>query len=220
MIMILEFNIMDNAVPLIVLTAVVAIVILYLRKEHKTESNEHLENLEDEYLYDAETGKKYTLEEAESIGFPETNPNRIKTQEEIDTYFNDEEIAVELAKNYLRKKGYKVLETETEEEVSRFENMSWWESYEGVYADTIFKISEKSYLYFVQVTYTSIGFKGSRNVLSEIQLLLWVRNPLNTQIDDLKAIKDIDYIENGKDHFFKLSKIATPEGVKQLLNQD
>ncbi|MBK8368969.1 MAG: hypothetical protein IPL10_16690 [Bacteroidetes bacterium] len=94
-----------------------------------------------------------------------------------------------------------MLESESEEEVSRFENISWWESYEGVYADTIFKINEKSYLYFVQVTYSSIGFKGRRDSVSEIQLMLWLRNPLSGSLEYLKSIKDIDYIQNGNDYF-------------------
>ena len=204
--MILGFNIMDNVMPVIVLVAVVTIAFLYIRKDHNAENKEHLKNLEDEYLYDPETGEKFTLEEVESKGFPPSNPNRIKTEEEIERYFIE--------------RGYKVLESESEEEVSRFENISWWESYEGVYADTIFKINEKSYLYFVQVTYSSIGFKGRRDSVSEIQLMLWLRNPLSGSLEYLKSIKDIDYIQNGNDYFFKLSKIANLEGVKQLLNQE
>jgi len=211
---------MDNAIPLIALLAVVAIVILYLRKDYNAENKEHLKSLEDEYLYDPETGEKFTLEEVESKGFPTANPNRIKSQEEIETYFTEEEMEIEFAKNYLRKKGYKVLELESEEEVSRFENINWWDNYEEVYSDTIFKINDNCYLYFVQVTYTSIGFKGSRNILSEVQLLLWLRNPKTIQLDYLQTIKDIDSSQNGNNHFFKLSKIANLDGVKLLLNQD
>ena len=218
--MILAFNIMDNVMPVIALIAVVIIAFLFIRKDYNAENKEHLKNLEDEYLYDPETGEKFTLEEVESKGFPPSNPNRIKTEEEIERYFIEEGVDVEFAKNYLRKRGYKVLESESEEEISRFENISWWESYEGVYTDTIFKINEKSYLYFVQVTYSSIGFKGRRDSVSEIQLMLWLRNPLSVSLEYLKTIKDIDYIQNGNDYFFKLSKIANLEGVKQLLDQE
>ncbi|MBK8368970.1 MAG: hypothetical protein IPL10_16695 [Bacteroidetes bacterium] len=68
--MILEFNIMDNVMPVIALVAVVTIAFLYIRKDHNAENKEHLKNLEDEYLYDPETGEKFTLEEVESKSFP------------------------------------------------------------------------------------------------------------------------------------------------------
>ena len=40
--MILEFNIMDNVMPVIALVAVVTIAFLYIRKDHNAEMIEHL----------------------------------------------------------------------------------------------------------------------------------------------------------------------------------
>ncbi len=208
---------MENILPLAVLALVVALFVWYVTRGYRAEKDKYRKNLEDEFLYDPATGKKYTLEEAQTTGFPAENLNRVKTDEEIEASFTDEEKEAEYARNFLRRKGYKVVENESEEEVSRFENISWWESYLEVYPDTIFRISSTSYLYFVQVTYTTTGFKGKTDTLTETQLMLWVKAPSDTQLNQLNAIRDIEYLQMRDDHFFKLSKPANSDDVDRLI---
>jgi hypothetical protein len=66
------------------------------------------ESLKDETLYDPLTGKKITLEEAERLSEEEIKVDKylIVSPADLQKYYSDEEISVEMVKNYFLEKGY------------------------------------------------------------------------------------------------------------------
>ncbi|MCD6065311.1 MAG: hypothetical protein K0S33_137 [Bacteroidetes bacterium] len=202
------------------LAIIVTITIVSLRRDRKSQDKIHLKNLDNELLYEPKTGVSYTLDEVESGDILFSDPNRIKTRKEIETFFNEDEIGVELARNYLRKKGYKQMNSEREPNDLKFDSISWWENYRGVYTDTVFEINPAVHLYFVSLTYVVTGYKGRTDMVTEIQLMLWLKKTTLNQLNYLKSCKDLDSLQLGTEYLFKRNKIADIEGVKILLNKE
>lgn len=199
------------------LILVVVITIYFLKREKKSQDKVHLKNLDNEQLHHPKTGTKYTLDQIEAENFEFENYNRIKSDEEIEANYIEEEIDVEKSRNYLRKKGYKRIEPSENPQQATFENLPWWLNYEEVQIDTIVKINKFSYIYFVDLTYQVNGHKGRLDTFSEIQLVFGLKKG-NEQINCLTKLSDIDSIEIDNYHFFKLNKIATVDNVKTLLD--
>lgn len=79
----------------------------YKTKEEKEEELKLKKSLQDEFIYDPETGAKLTLEQAESGHWvTHNNSNRIKEADEIEQFYHGREQDAEKLINHIKSIGY------------------------------------------------------------------------------------------------------------------
>lgn len=89
---------------------IVAYLLYSLRKDKKEQQTDRKlqESLEDETIYDPETGVKLTLEEAESGRWlAHDNAGRVKSDDELEKYYEGTDLVIERIINNLKEAGYK-----------------------------------------------------------------------------------------------------------------
>lgn len=161
---------------------IVIVGLLFIFITHKTKAEKEEEaalraRLDDEFYYDGESGQKLSLEELESneIIIDVAQLNRIKTEEEINTFFQDEEREKELLLNSFKRKGFTYLDL-TEEEIDLLSKTLLLSQYDNwTYTRPFLHEGKKIRVVFVKVeNYFSNGkYGGSHNFN---QLFYWVQN--------------------------------------------
>ncbi len=113
-------------------------IITYKSKSEIEEENRLKKSLEDEFIYDPETGTKLTLEQAESGHWiAHNNENRIKDSNEIEQFYYGDEREIEKLKNHIKETGYtykKLTNSQIEllektEMLSKYDNWSYSNSF-------------------------------------------------------------------------------------------
>ena len=148
---------------------------LFSKTEEKREYEKNLkESLADEFIYDPETGARFTLEQAESGHWIENdNYNRIKSQEEIDRHYFGKEKEIEELVNEMRKSGYEY-EILSDEQIDFLENSKMLSKYdEWSYSHSFSFNTNKNFVCFPNVKYNGARFETG---YSESQILFWIKN--------------------------------------------
>lgn len=125
-------------------TALVVFIILRPSKAEREHDEEVAKRLEDETIYDPETGAKLTLEQAESGHFiGNDGDDRVKSDEEIAEHYRDEEREVEYIRRYFAERKIPQYEGEDigglihgSEMIKQFDDCniaSLWEIVPGVF---------------------------------------------------------------------------------------
>ncbi|OYU97560.1 MAG: hypothetical protein CFE21_04505 [Bacteroidetes bacterium B1(2017)] len=146
-------------------------------KEEKEEEAALRARLDDEFYYDGESGQKLSLEELENdeIIIDEVQLNRIKTEEEIKTFFQEEERDKEFLLNSFKRKGFTYLDL-TEEEIDLLSKTLLLSQYDNwTYTRPFIHEAKKIRVLFVTVEnyYSNGKYGGSHNFN---QLFYWVQN--------------------------------------------
>jgi hypothetical protein len=162
---------------IITFLALVSIFVFRKTKDEKEEEAALRARLDDAFLYDAESGKKLSLEELENdeIVIDEAQLNRIKTEEEINQFFQEEDRILELLLNELKRKGFGYKDF-TELELDQLGKTLLLTQYDDwSYTRPYFHSIRNIRVCFVNVEnyYTSGKNSGSH---SFNQLVYWVQN--------------------------------------------
>lgn len=124
-------------------------------KEEKEHRRIQKESLEDDRVYDPETGRFFTLEELENDErFEATKGNDLYTEEEIEKVFSYD-ASFPLIHNFLIENGY--LTTNDDETLSRFRETAMANSYDGIRFARTYAISSKSALSLMELEYKVNG---------------------------------------------------------------
>lgn len=166
-----------NDTVLILISIAIAIflwkVMTYKTKEDIEIEKRLNESLEDEFIYDPETGTKLTLEQAESGHWiAHDNPKRIKKSEEIEEFYDGKEREIEELKNYIIQSGYskkklsklQVALLEKTQTLSKYDNWT--------YSGSLTNNDETCFVLFPDVE-----LKGNKHMDSynESQMLFWIK---------------------------------------------
>ena len=192
-------------------------------KEEKEEERKMKERLADETIYDPISGLKLTLEEAESGLFIDPdNPGRIKSEEELQNYFTEENIEFERIKAFIIKNNLLTLEEDKEERL--IENIiskaDIFQSYEGFSVGYTVQLFDNVFISLALVDY-SLQLGKYRHQGSEWQILGTVVNERMTvkasdkkySQEDLKNIlgsisKDFTVGQIDENYLFKINTSA------------
>jgi hypothetical protein len=211
---------------IIFIAAVIIFALLfYVDKRIAYKKSEKLPE-DDEMLFDAETGTKFSVDDVRDDSVViDSDIDRIKTDEEIESNYHSGEIQIEKTKNYLRKKGLRSFKLEEHEDPEFLNELSVFHHYTQLYFDTCFQISERKVLVFVQVTYEITSGEGS-GIYTETQLLFWYKSHnsnghLSTSeelfIDELKSNKELSFLKRANNYFFKTNRFACIDDVDLLI---
>ena len=156
------------------------------------------ERLSDPYLYDPETGAKITLEQAEAgTWIVNDNLQRIRSKNEIDSYFEGAEKVVEEIANVLKSKGFKRTKI-NDNQIRTLEKSQVLSKYDDWSYTNAFEINNG----LVILPQVNINYKGRGTIeYHGYQTLFWMK------------INDI----NG--HYFLREK-ETSEKVFDLIRSD
>ena len=129
------------------------------------------ESLQDEFIYDPETGAKLTLEQAESGHWiSHNNLNRVKSKEEIEKFYFGTEKDAEILINHIRVNGYEYKEL-TEFQIEILEKIKIFEKYDDwSYSNSFSFDNGKNFIFFPAVEYKT------ENYFNESQIMFWIQN--------------------------------------------
>lgn len=165
-------------------------------KEEKEYERMLKESMADEFIYDAETGARLTLEQAESGHWIENdNYNRIKSQEELDRHYFGKEREIEEMVNEMKKSGYEFTIL-SDSQLAFLENSKMLSKYdEWSYSHPFSFNYKKDFVFFPNVRYS-----GSRYELAfqESQILFWIKDD---RLSGHFYLREKTAIENLSDHF-------------------
>ena len=148
---------------------IVFLFYLFFRSTADEKKNEERvkRSLEDERIYDPETGKYLTLEQAESDEcFLEENSNRLISKREIDAHFHEDEVRVVNCFNWINKKSHQEY-TFNDTELEVLETIKILNTYESWSYTECSIISDKAFLFFPSVEYSL------DNPNLETQIMIW-----------------------------------------------
>jgi hypothetical protein len=197
---------------------------LFKKSESEKEYERKLkESLSDEFLYDPETGAKFTLEQAENgTWIRHENYERIKSSEEIETYFEGSEKIVEEISNYLKSKNYKPKKL-SNSQIEVLENTKLLEKYSDWSYSNSFSFNEgKSFVFFPEVHIDqinrNINFRGH-------QIMFWTKIDNNFGHYYLRekelSEKFFDLLRNDDDFKmdgFEVFTISENKNIIQIIN--
>lgn len=164
---------------LIILIGIAIIFLLWKAMTHKSKSEIEEENrlkksLEDEYIYDPDTGAKLTLEQAESGHWiSHNNINRIKDSNEIEQFYYEDEREAEEIKNQIKKAGY-IHKDFTNYQLKFLEKTNILSKYDyWSYSDSFSNKNENIFIFF-----PTVEIKGHRYESNyyETQLMFWIKD--------------------------------------------
>lgn len=157
---------------------IIGIIISFLTKIFKdSDSDEYQKKLkkrlDNEFLYDPESGTEFTLEEAEKgIWIQNNNHNKIKTSEELDTYFDGSERIIEEIANSLKKLKLKSIKLDNNQ-TKILEATQILSKYDDWSYSNAHQICQDKLVLFPEVHIHSKG-KGTIN-FSGYQILFWIK---------------------------------------------
>ncbi|KUJ61964.1 hypothetical protein AR687_10425 [Flavobacteriaceae bacterium CRH] len=153
-----------------------SIKFLFTKTEQEKEYERKMkESLADEFIYDPETGAKLTLEEAESGNWiTHDNPNRIKSEEELDKYYSGREKEAEELTNFIKSNGYEFTKL-TDSQIGFLEKSKILSKYDyWEYSNSFTFSSEKHFIFFPGVSYYNEHHQPGYN---ESQIMFWINDP-------------------------------------------
>jgi hypothetical protein len=184
-------------------------------------------SLEDEHLYDPDTGTKISLEEAESGEWVvDYRKNNIVPDEELELSPNEVQVQIDIAKNHLKKGPYELIYfSERQEDVLEMSQMldryDYWEYSE------VFKALESETVAFVP-TVREYGGGGTHIHRAETQLLFWMQVPveyghyyfreLTLGEKVVSAFRVSDRLSFPRYKTFEITAAADVEPIAQLLS--
>lgn len=137
-----------------VLLFIAVFVYVFFGPSKKDKEQENEAGTDDELLYDPDTGKTFSIEEAEAgLSVSEEDLNRIIPQEELDKNFSEKNRKIEEANNYLKRSGYK-FRFPSEETISVLSETELLADYNFVTVTDHVSLSEKASLLVTNVTYS------------------------------------------------------------------
>lgn len=166
----------------IVFFGLLALVLIKLISIGFKKSNEELEeerilneSLADEFIYDPISGKKLTLEQAESGNWDgDFNLNRIKSEEEIEKFYFGQEKETEKIINKLKVIGYE-FKRPTSLQVSFLEKSAILKKYDDwTYSKSFSRDEGKSFIIFPNVSLITNNGRHLTN-FNEEQMLFWIQ---------------------------------------------
>lgn len=160
----------------IVLIVIVSISKVFEKsKEEKEEERVLNESLADEFIYEPVSGKKITLEQAESGNWDgEFNLNRIKSEDEIEKYYFGQEKETEKIINTLKSKGYQ-FKKPTSSQVSYLEKSAILKKYDDWTYSKSFSIDDgKLFVIFPNISLKTNSGRHISN-FNEEQMLFWIQ---------------------------------------------
>lgn len=161
------------------LLALVLIKLIFIGFEKSKEELEEErilnESLADEFIYDPVSGKKITLEQAESGNWEgDFNLNRIKSEEEIEKFYFGQEKETEKIINTIKTKGYE-FKRPTSSQVSFLEKSAIFKKYDDwTYSKSFSKDGGKSFIIFPNVSLITNNGRHLSN-FNEEQMLFWIQ---------------------------------------------
>lgn len=195
---------------------------MLMRKAEREYNKDLEERLNDEFIYDPDTGARLTLEEAESGHWiHQNNQNRIKSDEEIKThYFGKERDAEELV-NYIKSIGFKTTKLH-DSQIDFLEQSKILSKYDSwTYSDSFTFNNGKNIFFLTNVAYFSNRHQRGYN---EQQIMIWIKNSNLTGHVYLreKTIFEIFTETVRKDDEIKLNNYETfifkkPNNILQLI---
>ena len=157
----------------VIILIVVAIIVKSFEQTNEQKEYDRVlkESLEDEFIYDPETGAKLTLEQAESGHWiSHNNLNRVKSIEEIDKFYFGKEKDAEILVNHIKVNGYEY-EKLKESQIAILEKIKIFEKYDDwSYSDSFSFDNGKNFIFFPAVEYKT------ENNFNESQIMFWIKN--------------------------------------------
>ncbi|RZJ67501.1 MAG: hypothetical protein EOO50_05820 [Flavobacterium sp.] len=226
---------MGTSIGEIVFYVAIALIVIFIfvkilepTKAEKEEERRLKESLSDEFLYDPETGARFTVEQAEKgTWIAHDNPKRIKSDEEINKYYSGSEIVVEQIANHLKSAGCERYEF-TEEEISILSETKMLSNYDDWSYSSVFRFPESDDLvFFPTVLVSNTNRHGS--FFRGQQMLFWLavdhgfghyylreRRPFEKFFD---LIKSDDEFEIDGMEVFTIAKSEEPLKTRHLLEK-
>ncbi|MFN3755179.1 hypothetical protein [Flavobacterium sp.] len=161
--------------------AITGIIIVIINKsffgksdrDYKVYQENLKSRLNDDMIYDPETGVKMTLEQAEKGAWIENdNLSRIKSKEEIEKYFDGSERVIEDIANILKTEEFKSIKL-SNKQVEVLELTQILSKYDDWSYSSAFKINENDIIIFPEVHIHSRG-KGTISFTGN-QIMFWLK---------------------------------------------
>ena len=156
----------------IILIVVVLIGKIFKQSDEEKEYDRALkESLNDEFIYDPETGTKLTLEQAESGNWiSHNNLNRVKSKEEIERFYFGREKDAEILINHIKVSGYEYKKL-TESQIEVLEKIKIFEKYDDwSYSNSFSFDNGKNFVFFPAVEYKT------ESIFNESKIMFWIKN--------------------------------------------
>lgn len=199
-------------IVIIICLAVMMFFTLRPSEAEKQAKAEQEERLKDERIYHPETGRYFTLEELENeVIVIDNNYPRIKSDEEIEANYYEDQREIEYAVRFMLQSG--LAETEDNRVYELIDGSELFESSDshGVYL--LWTIKPEHFLGIAQVSYSLRNGKYEYGD-SESQIVGIVQG--DVLIDELKKLKDIEIINIGSTTIFRIPRKMTYHEFKQV----
>lgn len=156
---------------------VIHLLYKFLFEKSQKEYNEYEKNiklrLNDDKIYDPETGVKMTLEQAQKgTWIKNDNFSRIRTEEEIDTYFDGVEKEIEKIANNLKSRNFKHTKI-SNKYIKVLEKTHMLSKYDDWTYYNAFNLNDDDKVLFPEVQYHYRG-KGTSS-FTGIQIMFWLK---------------------------------------------
>lgn len=204
---------MDIIIAVLICIILLIGILRLLKAEDKLQQEQATELEKDELLYDPLTGRKITLEEAErGVNVDESEMMRIKSDDEIDEYYSDEERELE----YMNRESLilNLNENEDERVFELLENAGIFSEVDLNNIQYLWQVSESEY---IGAAYVSYGVMAGRSQSShfENQLIGIVQGSAKRK--QLLNIPALRFITIGETTLFRLAKKVSFEDFALLL---
>lgn len=201
----------------IILIALVAAILFSLMRPTKAEKQaraELEERLKDERIYHPETGRYFTLEELENeVIVIDNNYPRIKSDEEIEANYNEDQREIEYAVRFMLQSDLE--ETEDDRVYELIDGSELFESSDshGVYL--LWTIKPEHFLGIAQVSYSLRNGKYEYGD-SESQIVGIVQGDALTE--RLKEFPDLEFLRVGNTLLFRIPRKVSFNEFKLIVN--
>lgn len=200
-------------IVIIICLAVVMFFTLRPSEAEKQAKAEQEERLKDERIYHPETGRYFTLEEMESgVIAVDNNHPRIKSDEEIEAHYTEEEKEIEYTIRHMLQSG--LAETEDDrvyELIDGSELFDLTDSH-GVYY--LWTISPEHFLGIARVSYSIRNGKYEYGS-SDSQIVGIVQG--DVLVEELKKFSDIEIMNIANTKVFRIARKVNFQEFKKVL---
>ncbi|WP_225000405.1 hypothetical protein [Cesiribacter sp. SM1] len=206
----------------------------FINKKEKEEEDKIKERLKDEAIYDPVTGARMSLEEAESgLYIANDNLERIKPDDELEKYYNVQEVEYEKIKNYIIKEGMEPVEEEVANHLIErvISKSTVIDKYDEITISYTFRPALDFYVSLALVEYTIttgkyidhaaewqiIGASVNEAMTVDCSGQYRTIQSLRTLLESIAIDYSIEQIEASL--FFKYNKPATLGDFQELINK-
>jgi hypothetical protein len=203
-------------IGILIVVALFAAVLYFFSREFKKENQEEKVYLPDDgYIYDPVSGRKLTLEEAESgvvvsEDMASVSSSRIKTDEEIETFYTGDVKLKEYIKRELMVSGAGFMGRDLLDWLDQSVMLQGLVSFN---LDFMFQVVPGRYLGMASVTYRMPGHSGSAG--SEYQFVGFIAGINTIQHQDILKDLEIELLAHGL--LLRLPRMATRTDFDRLV---